>query len=554
MNSEIGERVAASGARALLGGLAAAALIAANLGATAVSADPVRVSVDSGVLAGQAQGDVAVFKGIPYAAPPVGELRWSPPQHPAPWAKPRPAVAFGPICPQPLKANGVPNEGGAVGPASEDCLFLNVWAPRSAVGAQAAGKAADKAPVMVWVHGGGDTTGAGSLGAYDGSAFARDGVILVTINYRLGPLGFFAHPTITKAAKPDEPLVNYGLMDQIAALQWVQRNIAAFGGDPANVTLFGESAGGENALALMATPSASGLFAKAIVESGGGWGPPETLAKREAAGEALAAKAGAPTGATLEQLRRIPADALAKLPFQTGPAVDGRLIKETVPQAFALGHNAHVPLVIGSNTYEASLLETLKIPPAAVLGVAPAALKAVYADQPDDAGKARAMFTDAFMGAPARWIAAANADNSPLDTPSFLYNFAYVAEAQRTHVPGAGHASEIPFVFASWDVMGPEGQGLKPSANDLRVTEIVHGCWVAFAKTSRPTCPEAPDWPPYTGRYDTLMQFALNPTLKTHYRAPEYVAQQKAILPTLDLPAVTPRSAPQPPPLPSSKD
>jgi para-nitrobenzyl esterase len=248
-----------------------------------------------------------------------------------------------------------------VGPASEDCLFLNVWAPGAAAGAGA--KATEKAPVLVWLHGGGDTTGAGSLGAYDGSAFARDGVILVTLNYRLGPLGFFAHPAITRAAKPDEPLANYGLMDQIAALQWVKRNIASFGGDPANVTLFGESAGGDDTLALMATPSASGLFAKAIVESGGGWGPPETLSKQEAVGEALAAKAGAPAGATLEQLRKIPADALASLPYRAGPTVDGRLLKESVSQAFAVGHNIHVPLIIGSNTYEASLLESLKIPP-----------------------------------------------------------------------------------------------------------------------------------------------------------------------------------------------
>jgi para-nitrobenzyl esterase len=408
---------------------------------------------------------------------------------------------------------------------------------------------------MVWVHGGGDTTGAGSLGAYDGSAFARDGVILVTINYRLGALGFFAHPAITRAARPDEPLANYGLMDQIAALQWVKRNIAAFGGDPANVTLFGESAGGDNTLALMTAPPASGLFAKAIVESGGGWGTPESLAKHEAEGEALAVKAGAPDRATLEQLRHIPADTLAALPYRAGPILDGRLLKESVPQAFAVGHNAHVPLIIGSNTNEASLLETLKIPPAAIVGAASPAVKAAYAELPDDASKARSMFTDTFMGAPARWIAAANADNSPPEAPSFLYNFAYVAEAQRSQVPGAGHASEIPFVFASWDAMGPEGQGLKPSADDLRVTAIVHGCWVAFAKSDLPQCPGAPQWPPYTGRYDTLMQFDLNPTLKTHYRLAQYIAAQNATLPTLDLPKVAPsKPAPPLPPLPTNKD
>jgi len=540
--------------------LAAACVAAATLAAASGVAEPISVSIDSGVVVGRTQGDVAVFKGVPYAAAPVGKLRWAPPQRPASWSGPRPADAFGPICPQPLKPGGVPNEGGAVGPASEDCLFLNVWAPRPAVASGA--RAADKAPVMVWVHGGGDTTGAGSLGAYDGAAFVRDGVILVTLNYRLGALGFFAHPAITGAAKPDEPLHNYGLMDQIAALEWVKRNIAAFGGDPANVTLFGESAGGEDTLALMAAPSAAGLFAKAIVESGGGWDPPVTLARREAEGEALAVKAGAPAHATLEQLRALPADAFAAVPSPgAGPAIDGRLLKESVSQAFAVGHNTHVPLIIGSNTYEASLLETLKIPPAAILAAAPADLKAAYADLPDDTARARAMFTDAFMGAPARWIAAADGETGTLDPdtgvndkPAFLYNFAYVAEAQRSRVPGAGHASEIPFVFASWEAMGPEGQGLKPSAEDLRVTAIIHGCWVAFARTGLPACPGAPQWPPYTGRYDTLMQFDVNPTLKTHYRQAQNVAQQNAVLPTLDLPKITPPKPAPRLPRPASKD
>ena len=534
------------------GVLAMSALSAVTLAAHFAAAEPVRVTIDSGVLLGDAHGDVAAFKGIPYAAPPVGELRWAPPQRPASWRGARPATAFGAICPQPLKANGAPNEGGAVGPASEDCLFVNLWAPRTAVRAGANSK--DKAPVMVWLHGGGNTTGAGSLGAYDGSAFARDGVILVTINYRLGALGFFAHPAITQAARPDEPLVNYGLMDQIAALQWVKRNIAAFGGDPANVTLFGESAGGEDTLTLMTAPAASDLFTKAIVESGGGWDPAATLAQREAAGEALAGKAGAPAHATLEQLRHLPAEALASLPYEARTAVEGRLLKESVSQAFAVGHNSHVPLIIGSNTYEASLLETLKIPPAAILGVAPAALKAAYADLPSDGSRAQAMFTDAFMGAPAQWIATAEAANSPDDKPAFLYNFAYVAGALRAHVPGAGHASEIPFVFASWDAMGPEGQGLKPSPDDLRITRLVHSCWVAFAKTDLPQCVGAPAWPPYTDRYDTLMQFDSNPVLRTHYRRAQYAAQQRAVLPTLDLPKVTSQDVADPTPPPSSKE
>ncbi|MBA3810104.1 MAG: carboxylesterase family protein, partial [Caulobacteraceae bacterium] len=189
--------------------------VASVAGGAMAQAGP-KVRIDSGELVGAAKGDVVSFKGVPYAAAPVGALRWAPPKKHAPWTTPRAADSYGAICPQKLKADGTPNEGGASGASSEDCLFLNVWAP----------KGATKAPVMVWLHGGGNSAGAGSLGAYEGSAFVRDGVILVTLNYRLGPLGFFAHPALTKAARPDEPLVAYGIMDQIAALQWVKRNIA----------------------------------------------------------------------------------------------------------------------------------------------------------------------------------------------------------------------------------------------------------------------------------------------------------------------------------------
>ena len=282
-------------------------------------AEGVRATIDSGTLAGEASADGAVFKGVPYAAAPVGDLRWAPPQAVRPWATERPASAYGPNCPQKLNPSGAPNAGGATGPISEDCLFLNVWAPAHA----------SHAPVMVWLHGGGNTAGAGSLGAYDGSAFQRDGVILVTSNYRMGAFGFFAHPALTAAAKPDEPLVNYGLMDQIAALQWVKRNIAAFGGDPDNVTLFGESAGGQDTLLLMTSPAAQGLFAKAIVESGGGWGEMASLPRREAQDSALAHNAGAPANATLAQLRALPMAKLIDWPaLRGGPAVDGRLIVE----------------------------------------------------------------------------------------------------------------------------------------------------------------------------------------------------------------------------------
>ncbi|MGI8840716.1 MAG: carboxylesterase/lipase family protein [Caulobacteraceae bacterium] len=503
---------------------ATAILLTASLSAPGILAAeaPPKAAIDSGVLVGTAEGNALSFKGVPYVAAPIGARRWAPPAPLPAWKGERKADAYGPICPQPVNADGSPNLGGASGATSEDCLFLNVWAPRGA----------REAPVMVWLHGGGNSMGAGSLGAYDGSAFVRDGVILVTINYRLGALGFFAHPALTKAAAPGEPLVAYGIMDQIAALRWVRRDIAAFGGDPANVTVFGESAGGEDTLALMASPLARGLFAKAVVESGGGWSAPVTLAVSEARGEAKAVKAGAPAGATAAQLRALPANAFVVKGegLDYGPAVDGRLFTRSVSQAFAAGDVAHVPLMIGSNSYEASLMKSLKLTPAMVLAIAPPALKAAYADQPDDQAKAAALFTDAFMGAPAHWIAGQAADG-----PSYLYHFAYVLDIQKATAPGAGHDSEIPFVFDSWDHLGALGAGLKLSDKDKAMTALVHSCWVSFAKTGAPACAGGPAWPAYTRAADTLIDFDAPTALKTHFRQAQYQAQETAVLPTLGL-------------------
>ena len=500
----------------------AATAVVTMLAGAAMAGSPT-VKIDSGVLEGRAQGGVLSFKGVPYAAAPVGALRWAPPADPPTWTGERVADKYGAVCPQPMNADGSPNLGGASGATSEDCLFLNVWAP----------KGARRAPVMVWLHGGGNTLGAGSLGAYDGSAFVRDGIILVSLNYRLGALGFFAHPALTKAAKPAEPLVAYGIMDQISGLEWVHRNIAAFGGDPGNVTVFGESAGGIDTLVLMASPLAKGLFAKAIVESGAGWAVPKTMAKAEAQGKALAIKVGAPADATIEQLRALPVAAFEKGDEREdySPAVDGRLLTESVSQAFAAGHAAKVPLMIGTNSYEASLMTSLKLSPAAVLAFTPASLKAAYADEPTDAAKAAAIFTDNFMGAPGRWVAARAADG-----PSYLYHFAYVPDGLRGKVPGAGHDTEIPFVFDSWSTLGALGAGVKLTDQDRAVTALVHSCWVSFAKSGVPACVGAPAWPAYTAANDTLMYFDAPASLKTHFRKTQYDTQEAVLLPTLQLP------------------
>ncbi|WP_312161203.1 carboxylesterase family protein [Phenylobacterium sp.] len=490
-----------------------AAIIMGSLAlAGAAHADAPRVKVESGVLVGAQTDRARIFRNVPYAAPPVGELRWAPPKRPLAWKGERDADQNGPSCPQKMNADGSPNEGSANGPVSEDCLQLNVFAPLEA----------KKAPVMVWLHGGGHKTGAGWI--YDGQNFARDGVVLVAINYRLGPLGYFAHPALGK-----DQGGNYGLMDQVAALQWVKRNIAAFGGDPANVTVFGESAGGASTLAILAAPGARGLFHKAAVQSGGGWSRPVTLAAKEAEGAALASKLGA---TDLAQLRALPAQALADEGAQAdyGPFVDGRWLKETPAQAFAAGRAADVPLIVGANSGEDSLLGR-RLPDADTMAAAiPGSVKAAY---PDEAAKGdealvRAAFGDRYMVAPARWLAAQAAGGKP----AWLYHFSYVGSRFRPlGVTTAAHAAEIQYVFEYWGRRTPESM---VAADDRAMAGLMHGCWVAFARTGAPKCDIA--WPAYDRARDELVEFGAQSGLRAGFRKPQLDAQQALVLPGLALP------------------
>ncbi len=489
------------------------ALLAAGLPCSISSGETKpTVTIDTGILAGVKVGSVDVFKDIPYAAPPVGALRWEPPAPPAAWTGTRDAAAFGAICPQ-LPRPGSVLATGADQRQSEDCLCLNVWTFDGA----------KKAPVMMWIHGGGFRFGSGSLRVYDGSDFAKDGVIFVSINYRLGALGFFAHPALTKSAAPDAPLGNYGILDQIAALQWVKRNIAAFGGDPENVTVFGESAGGQSVLTLLTLPAAKGLFAKVIVESGGGWEAIQSLADAERRGLVLAS-ASLPAGnATFEQLRALPFEKLLNEPAtlgNAGPFADGRLVKESATQAFAAGHVIHVPLIIGSNSYEASLMKTFNIPAASVAARVPASAQQLYPGSEEEI--AEQVFTDFVMGAPAHWIAA----QASAGAPSYLYHFSYVPTLRRGRVPGAQHGSEIPFVFGSW----PEIFNRLASAEDRAMETLMHGCWVAFAKTGKPVCGDKA-WPLYSPATDELMEFGEKSGPVADFRKARYEALQNAILP-----------------------
>ncbi|MBP7649844.1 MAG: carboxylesterase family protein [Phenylobacterium sp.] len=485
------------------------------LAATPALADPVKLKVEGGVIVGTETPTAQIYRNIPYAAPPVGPLRWAPPAKLTPWTGERDGTKAGVSCMQTMRADGAPNLGSANGPMSEDCLQLNVFAP----------KGARKAPVMVWLHGGSHRYGAGWI--YDGANFARDGVVLVAINYRLGPLGSFTHPALTKAAKPGEALGNYGLMDQIAALEWVKRNIKTFGGDPGNVTVFGESAGGASTLALMATRSSKGLYQKAVVQSGGGWGGPIKLSDKEAEGVKAAAALGL-TDPTAEQLRALPAaDLIAKVQGDFGPFVDGRLMKQTPAQAFAAGRANDVPLIIGSNSGEDSLMSEFGLGPAAVGKALPPAVRAIYAEEAaqSDEVLGRAVFTDRAFGAPARWTAAQAAKGKP----AWLYHFSYVGSRFRPMVTRAFHAAEIQYVFEYWGRRTPLSM-IKP--DDKAMADLMHGCWVAFAKTGKPDCA---GWPAYDPRSDQLMEFGAQSGVRTHFRKSRLDAQEAFALPTLEL-------------------
>jgi para-nitrobenzyl esterase len=486
---------------------------AAALGSVAAAqADDIVARTVAGQVEGVSENGLSVFKGIPFAQAPLGPLRWKAPQPAAPWNGVRLAKTFGAACPQPPRL-GARNDGlgAGVGAQSEDCLTLNVWSPSPS----------GRAPVMIWIHGGAHRFGASSLPFYNGEALARQGVVLVSINYRLGFLGYFAHPALTKEAAAGECSGNFGLLDQIAALAWVRDNIAAFGGDPANVTVFGESAGGASLLYLLASPKAQGLFHKAIVQSGGGWQRALTRAQKEAEGVAAANAMGL-TGATatMDQLRGASTEALSKAlsvapPLAFGSFVDDCSAMRSLPQAFAGGKVLDVPLMIGANSYEASLLDSVQANPASIVQrfdpAAVAKARQIYGTGDDDARLGRELFADSSFVAPARWIAAQTAGGAP----SWLYHFSYTIERRRSEAPGARHGSEIPYIFQSWSAIPMIDMVLSDS--DRRFAATISACWVAFAKSGAPACGGAA-WPRFSAPSDQLLEFGPEIAVRSGFR------------------------------------
>ena len=467
--------------------IAALVVAGAALGAEVATAQVApQVTTAAGVVTGSADDGVAVFRGLPFAAAPVAALRWHAPEPAAPWSGVRPATKFGKACPQDRSVSV--DQAGDPGPTSEDCLFLNVWTPRVESGA--------RLPVMVWIHGGAFVIGAGSQSLYDGAALARRGAVVVTFNHRLGALGFFSHPALDRAT-PNGP-VNFGLLDQIAALRWVQANIAAFGGDPKNVTVFGESSGAQSVLALFASPLAGGLFQRGIAQSAYGI-PSHARAKAQAAGVGIASAAGlGGVDATLEQLRAIPADRFAelakgKLALSPSLVVGDAALPEPILTAFQRGQEAKLPLIIGSNSDEASVAVAFGVDTAALmkrLGAARVAIKPLYPGQNDEAALGREVVTDVVFSAYARRIAYLHSTRAP----TWRYFFGRVADNLRPQLAsGVPHGGEIAAVFDVGDGCGCLGALLTEA--DRVASGRVADYWVSFARDGVPTADDAPVWP-----------------------------------------------------------
>jgi len=496
-------------------------LVAATLGLlmgalVPVSADAETVetvATDKGVVHGIADQETVVYRGIPFAAPPVGSLRWRAPQPARPWTGIRSAETFGNSC---ISIDAKARPGAP--PESEDCLFLNVSRPRTT---------AAKLPVMVWIYGGSLTSGSSANPQFDGRTFNRNGVILVSFNYRLGMLGFFSHPAITKANADGGGFHNYGLMDQIAALEWVKRNIAAFGGDPDRVTVFGESAGGASVYALMASPPARGLFSGAIVESGYGRKPYKFISGLAPLATSSAEQDGIEqlrsigiTSDDLAVLRAVPAQAFKNRP---GPvtghlfAVDGKTLASDVWSVFRAGKEAPVPLIVGSNSEEGPAASDLDSPYFA------ATLPYVHKEE---RGRLAASYggqvavllnlgSDISFVETARQLAAFHIANG---YRAWRYRFSVVTDALKPTQGGARHAGEIPYVFDTLKTMR-----VPTTATDQKVADQMNAYWSAFARRSTPSVDGLPAWPAAEG--DMLMDFTeQGPSPKIDPRAEELKA------------------------------
>lgn len=471
--------------------------------------------------AGKLQGAVAsdtvhVFKGIPYAVPPVGAMRWKAPLPAPKWKGVREATEFGAACIQP---KGRPESiyYWSLPSTSEDCLFLNVWKPAEA----------SKAPVFVWIHGGALSGGAASEPLYDGTKLAERGLVVVSINYRMGPLGFLAHPALSAESRR-KISGNYGLLDQILALRWVSHNIAAFGGDASNVTIAGESAGALSVMYLMATPEAKGLFAKAILQSAYMISAPELRTaghdafSAEAIGAWLAGKLGA---ADLPGLRSMDAQRIIDVAAANGYfpffTIDGRILPRQVVDVFDRGEQARVPILVGFNSGEIRSLRVLAPPVPADAATYEKEIRDRYADLADDFLKLYppadlqesiwATTRDALYGWTAERLAR---KQTSLGLPAFLYYFDHgypAADEQGLH---AFHASELPYVFGTAERTPKNWPKIPDTDEERRFAGALLDYWASFARAGVPGAAGQPAWPAY-GEQRAYLELADAPRPKT---------------------------------------
>jgi para-nitrobenzyl esterase len=475
------------------------------------------VEITQGRLLGVTENGVSSFKGISYAAPPVGNLRWVPPQAPNGWTGVRRADDFGNVCPQNLNP-GYSLEVLRDRQMSEDCLYLNVWTP---------GLDPDTPhPVMVWILPGGFLQGDTAMPRYDGTALAHQGVVVVTFNYRLGMLGQFAHPALRRA-QPEEPAGNYHMMDQVAALEWVRDNIAAFGGDPENVTIFGMSAGGVSVNYHMAMPVSEGLFHRAISESSGirvgrprhitedfpGLPSLETefigvVEKLEISGDDEAVVKGL-RDLTVEQILDFQANNMLGIGGSLNPVVDGGVVTRGVGEAFRNRLQHKVPYLTGATSWEGSLTwwATSSDLLLRVLHVSPDDALALYGEH-DFKVVNNKLYVDFFFGSQ-RYFARHHATDG---NPAFVYFFSRILDDHQEDLPGAAHGAEMRYVFRTLDSLTLLGEdigdfGNRPNEIDERYSEMVSAYWVQFAKSGDPNGDGRPGWPALTPGNDLLLEF-----------------------------------------------
>jgi len=489
------------------------------------------VTIAQGSLRGSAEGSLHVFRGIPFAAPPVGEHRWRPPLPAAAWRGVRDATRFGDVCPQILRA-GYSLESLRARPMSEDCLHANVWTPRAQPEAGL--------PVMVWILPGSFMMGDGGMEHYDGSTLAGDGVVVVTFNYRLGLFGLFAHPALSRV-EADEPLGNYHLMDQIAALRWVRENIAAFGGDPANVTIFGMSAGGVSVNYHLASSASAGLFDKAISQSSGIRvmrdrqlrGDLPGLPSLETEGLQIAKKLGIDAddpaaaqklrGLSMQQLLEFQRNNLIGVGGSLNPVIDGRIVVRSVGEVFRAGEQHKVPYLTGATSWEGSLLDWAKNadPVLGILGISRAQADALYAER-DDRQLNNNLYADFFFGSQ-RYLAKQHA---LAGQSTYVYHFTRVLDAHQGDYYGAAHGAETRYVFGTLDGLGllagpaqPGVFGYRVGDADRAYAELVRGYWVQFARSGDPNGDGRPGWPASSPGNDLLLEFGQqSPEVRRDFR------------------------------------